>query len=216
MTSTEYKWLPHLENAVPSKGYGNRLSMYLIALEAWRRGLNIRFFRLENPENKMLIRYSIGNENEEYRFESSRGEKLTSHAYEICENKDETKKVLAKAGIPVPEGKRFKPNQSVEEIIKYTNALGYPVVIKPISENAGKGVFSNIETENELRNSLDYVRNELNYKDIIVEKHIEGIEHRLFIVKGKLLGAVNRVPANIVGDGKNTIDQLIKQKNRER
>src|SRR5690625_1179255 len=110
------KWLPHLVDAVPTRGYGNRLSMYLISLEAWRRGLNVKFYTIKNPDNKMLIRYSLSNGKKEYHFESSRGDKLTDYAYEVCENKDETKKVLTKAGIPVPEGKRFKENRSNEEI----------------------------------------------------------------------------------------------------
>lgn len=216
MTSARLKWLPHLENAVPTKGYGNRLSMYLIALEAWRRGLKVKFYTIDNPDNKMLIRYSLANEKNVYHFESSRGEKLTRYAYDVCENKDDTKKILAKAGIPVPEGKRFEENATEEEIISYANKLGFPIVIKPISENAGKGVFSNINTESELRASVEYVRNELHYKDIIIEKHIDGVEHRIFIVDGKVLGVVNRIPANIIGDGKNTVEQLMKQKNRSK
>src|SRR5699024_2844673 len=146
----------------------------------------------------------------------SRGEKLTRYAYDVCENKDDTKKILAKAGIPVPEGKRFEENATEEEIISYANKLGYPIVMKPISEHAGKGVFSNINTESELRASVEYVRNELHYKDIIIEKQIDGVEHRIFIVDGKVLGVVNRIPANIIGDGKNTVEQLMKQKNRSK
>lgn len=210
------KWLPHLENAVPSKGYGNRLSMYLISLEAWRRGLKVKYYNIENPDNKVLIRYSLSDGKNTYHFESSRGEKLSKKAFEICDNKDETKKVLAKAGIPVPEGKRFKESSTDEDIIEYAEQLGYPIVIKPISENAGKGVFSNLKSKQELREALKYVRNELNYKDIIVEKYIEGIEHRIFIVDGKVHGVVNRIPANIVGDGKSTIKKLINLKNKSK
>ena len=210
------KYLPHLINAVPNKGYGNRLSMYLIALEAWRRGLVIKFFLKDNPENKLLIRYSISNGENEYEFESSLGEKLTPYAYEVCQNKDETKKVLKAAGISVPEGQRFTSNIQNEEIINYACNLGFPLVIKPISENAGKGVFSNIKSEEEFKESLQYVRNELNYDDIIVEKHVEGIEHRIFLVDGKVIAATNRVPANIIGDGIHSINQLIELKNKSK
>lgn len=210
------QWLPHLENAVPTKGYGNRLSMYLISLEAWRRGLKVKYYSIDNPENKMLIRYSLSDGKNTYHFESSRGEKLSKQAFEICENKDETKKTLAEAGIPVPEGKRFKENSSEEEILEYAEQLGFPVVIKPISENAGKGVFSNLSSKQDVKNALKHVRHELNYTDIIVEKHIEGIEHRIFVVDGKVHGVVNRIPANIVGDGKNSIKQLINMKNKSK
>jgi len=210
------EYLPHLKNAVPNKGYGNRLSMYLIALEAWRRGLAVKFFLEDNPDNKLLIRYSIGDGTNKYKFESSLGEKLSAYAYEVCENKDETKKVLSEAGIPVPEGKRFTADVSDNEIIEYANELGFPLVMKPISENAGKGVFSNIKTMKEFEESLLHLRNELNYQDIIVEKHVDGIEYRIFLVDGKVIAATNRIPANIKGDGINTIEQLIGEKNKSK
>src|SRR5690625_807837 len=190
--------------------------MYLIALEAWRRGLVVKFFLKDNPENKLLIRYSIGDSEQEYAFESSRGGKLSPYAYEVCENKDETKKVLSKAGIPVPEGKRFTENISDEKIIEYSNKLGYPVVLKPVSENAGKSVISNIKSKESFKDGLHYVRNKLNFKDVIVEKHIEGKEHRIFIVNGKVLAVTNRIPANIEGNGKNSIDELIESKNKSK
>lgn len=210
------EYLPHLKNAVPIKGYGNRLSMYLIALEAWRRGLNVKFFLKENPDNRLLIRYTIGDGANEYHFESSLGDKLTTYAYEICENKDETKNVLSQAGIPVPEGQRFTSDKNKNEIIDYANMLGYPLVIKPISENAGKGVFSNIQSKEKFRESLFYVRDELGYKDIIVEKHITGIEHRIFLVNGEVIAVTNRMPANIIADGIHSIEELIDIKNKSK
>lgn len=214
--SQSERYLPHLINAVPKRGYGNRLSMYLIALEAWRRGLNVKFYLKDNPENKLLIRYSLSDNTKEYHFESSMGDKLTSYAYEVCENKDETKKVLKKSGVPVPEGKRFVEEVENNEIINYARELGYPVVVKPVSENAGKGVFSNIQNEEDFIDILHHVRNDLGYQDIIVEKYIVGIEYRIFLIEGKVVAAVNRVPANIIGDGTHTIEELIDLKNKSK
>ncbi|WP_373893899.1 acylphosphatase [Virgibacillus sp. CBA3643] len=216
MNNMDNNYLPHLENAVPSAAHGNRLSMYLIALEAWRRGLTVKFFTIDNPENKLLVRYSLSNQEKEYRFESSRGSKLTDKAFEISDNKDLTKKVISKAGVNVPEGKRFEASIDDSEIVAYANALGYPLVLKPISENAGKGVFSDIKTEEQLKEALVHVRSDLNYHDVIVEKYIPGIEYRILVVDGEVIGAVNRIPANVVGNGKNSIEELIKMKNKEK
>src|SRR5690625_1506608 len=88
----EAEFLHHLRNAVPKSGYGNRLSMYLISLEAWRRGLKVTYFYEKNPENKMLVRYTLADEKNEYYFNSSLGDKLTEVAFDISENKDKTKK----------------------------------------------------------------------------------------------------------------------------
>lgn len=210
------KWLDHLEGVVPKHGYGNRMSMYLIALEAWRRGLKIKFYKEENPENKMYIRYTISDGTHEHRFESSMGDKLTSSAFEICENKDLTKSTLSSAGVPVPEGCRFPPSINKSEIIEYAKKIKFPVVVKPVAENAGKGVFPNILTETELKGTVKYVRRKLGYEDILVEKHFNGTEYRILIVDGKIVGAVNRLPANIIGDGERTIEQLIKKKNQSK
>ncbi|QQK74190.1 acylphosphatase [Salicibibacter cibarius] len=141
---------------------------------------------------------------------------MTQEAYDICDDKDLTKQQLSKAGIPVPEGKRFKENVVDGEIVDYANTLGYPVVIKPISENAGKGVLANIQDAEEMRKALIHVRQELNYRDVIVEEHVPGKEFRIFIVGNKIIGAVNRIPANIVGDGINSINELINKKNEEK
>ncbi|SFB27450.1 D-alanine-D-alanine ligase [Lentibacillus halodurans] len=214
MNKHKLNWLPHLEGAIPSTAYGNKLSMYLIALEAWRRGVTVNFFSIDNPENQNLIRYSLEYNGREYKFESSRGEKLSEEAYKSCENKDVTKKLMSKSGVTVPKGKRFKENISNGEIVNYTKTLGFPVVLKPTDANAGKGVFSNIQSEHDLKESLLYLRDKLGYKDIIVEKYVKGIEYRFLLVQGEVIGAVNRVPANIVGNGKNTIEELISLKNK--
>ncbi|WP_157404547.1 acylphosphatase [Shouchella shacheensis] len=206
--------MPHLENAVPKSAYGKKLSMYLIALEAWRRGVTVKFYRLDDPKNKGRIRYSLNYQGREYKFESSKGDKLTDTAYEICDNKDLTKQYLSKVGLPVPDGKRFKAEVVDEEIVDYANTLGYPVVLKPISENAGKGVLANIRNAEKMREALVHVRQELNYRDVIVEEQVQGEEFRIFIVGNQVIGAVNRVPANIVGDGIHSIGKLIELKNK--
>ena len=212
----EQRWLEHLEGVVPRRGFGNRMSMYLIALEAWRRGLQVQFFHLDNPDNKMFVRYTISDGVKEYKFDSSQGDKLTNSAYNICENKDLTKSVLSKVGIPVPEGKRFLPQTNKQDALDYASEIKFPVVVKPVSENAGKGVFPNILTIGELEEVLDHVRMDLGYEDIIIEKHFHGTEYRILIVNDEIVGAVNRIPANIVGDGYSTIDELIGHKNESK
>ncbi|SDJ27346.1 acylphosphatase [Natribacillus halophilus] len=215
--TNEHEWLPHLEDAIPKSAYGKKLSMYTIALEAWRRGIAVKFYRVEDPEeNKSRIRYSLSYQGREHKFESSRGDLLTQEAYDVCDDKDLTKQYLSKAGIPVPEGRRFTEDAADEEIVDYTQTLGDPVVLKPISENGGKGVFADIRDAEDMRKALIHVRQELNYRDVIVEKHVTGEEFRIFIVGHEIIGAVNRTPAHIVGDGISSIGELIDKKNKEK
>ncbi|WP_096190298.1 acylphosphatase [Evansella halocellulosilytica] len=209
----EQSWLKHLEGAVPTTGYGKKLSHYTISLEGWRRGLSLKFYTVTDEENLLKYRYSLSNNGKVHHFESSRGDKISDEAYEICDNKHLTKEYLSMAGVPVPEGKRFSSYESDHEVISFADQLGYPLVLKPTNANGGKGVFSNIQSLQEFEEALHYVRHELAYDEVIVEEFVSGDELRLIVIGDRVVGALNRIPANVVGDGKNSIKKLIKKKN---
>src|SRR5699024_1898494 len=192
------------------------LSMYLISLEAWRRGIKVNFYTIDNPDNRVLVRYSLEYNDKVHHFESSLGDKLSLEAFDVCEYKDLTKKYLSDAGIKVPEGKVFSKESASNEALNYAQTLSYPVVVKPLDENAGKGVFSNVDSEEYLIDVLNHLHTELNYNHVIIEEFIPGTEYRVLTVDGKVEGAINRLPANIVGNGKDSIKRLIKNKNRSK
>lgn len=216
MEGSEQKWLPHLEEAVPTAGYGKKLSAYTIALEGWRRGLTLKFYTITGEENNLKYRYSLTYEGREHKFESSKGDKITDEAFDICDNKHLTKEYLSRAGVPVPQGKRFEEGITDEEIINYAESLGFPLVLKPINANGGKGVFANIRNIEHFKEALKFVRYELNYHDVIVEEFVDGEEFRIIVLEDRIIGALNRIPANVVGDGVNNIRKLIQLKNKER
>ncbi|QDI91609.1 ATP-grasp domain-containing protein [Salicibibacter halophilus] len=211
------KWLPHLIDAVPTAGQGKRISTYTVALEGWRRGITLKFYRIYDDEYKMKIRYSLSHNGTEHHFSLSMGDYNTDESFEICDDKQLTREYMEKAGVPVPKGKKFLADRSNEEIIDYANSLGYPLALKPVSANGGKGVFANVIDEEALRKALPYVREELEYPDVIIEEHVPGKrEFRVIVLGDQVLGAMNRIPANIVGDGVSTIKQLIHMKNEIR
>lgn len=212
----EYRWLPHLEDAVPSAGQGKRISTYTVALEGWRRGLKLKFYSIFEDGNKLKVRYSLSSENKTHHFSLSMGDKVSEEAFEICNDKDLTKQYLHQHNVPVPMGEMFEEDVKEEDIIEYGLSLGFPLVVKPTDGNAGKGVFANITNEKDLREIVPYVRNELDFSNIIVEKYVAGEEFRIFVIEDKVLGAMNRRPANVIGDGVLTIRQLIEQKNKIR
>ncbi|WP_078594233.1 acylphosphatase [Evansella clarkii] len=209
------KWLQHLENAVPKEAYGYKLCMYTIALEGWRRGLDLKFFNIY-IENKVTVRFSLGSGDKEFKFAVSRGSIVTSEAIRICVDKTRTKDYLFKAGVSVPQGKNFTEETSDETIVNYSQTLGFPLVLKPSDGGMGKGVIPNIKNESEMKEALQYVRGDLNYKEVIVEQYVKGDDFRIYVVGDRVAGAVTRIPANILGNGKNTINELIKFKNIER
>lgn len=210
------EWLNHLKEAVPAEGYGNRLSMSLIALEAWRRGIKVKFYTIDNPDNKVLVRYSLEYGERTHYFESSLGDKLSAEAYDVCEYKDLTKKYISDAGVRFPKGKVFTRSADKKDIINFASSLSFPVVVKPLDENAGKGVFSNVDSSENLIETVDYLHNDLGYEQLLVEEYIPGVEYRVLTVNGKVEGVVNRMPANITGNGQDDIETLIKKKNKSK
>ncbi|CAM4281797.1 acylphosphatase [Lacicoccus alkaliphilus] len=210
------EWLDHLKEAIPAEGYGNKLSMSLIALEAWRRGIEVKFYTIDNPDNKVLVRYSLEYGGRTHYFESSLGDKLSAEAFDVCEYKDLTKKYISYAGVRFPKGKVFTRSADKKDIINFASSLSFPVVVKPLDENAGKGVFSNVDSAENLIEIVDYLHNDLGYEQLLVEEYIPGVEYRILTVNGKVEGVVNRTPANITGNGQDDIETLIKKKNKSK
>jgi D-alanine-D-alanine ligase-like ATP-grasp enzyme/acylphosphatase len=214
MTSSK-KWLPHLEDSIPHEAYGYKLCTYTNALEGWRRGLELTFYsRFLN--NRIHLRYSLSDGKRTHHFSASRGDLTTKGAVQICIDKNLTKQFLAEAGVSVPLGDNFDAKASDEEIVQKGLKLGFPLVVKPSDGAAGKGVVANILNEEELREALVHVRKELKCPEVMLEQYIKGEDFRIYVIEDKVIGAVTRIPANVIGDGKSTIRTLVEAKNIER
>ena len=130
----------------------------------------------------------------------------------IMENKVVTKKVLDEKGFRVPKG--YEVSSLEEALQKFNYIKNKPIVIKPKSTNFGLGItiFKNGTS------SLDNYSKAIEFalkedKDILIEEFIEGTEYRFFVIEGKTEAVLLRVPANVVGDGKHTIRELVEIKN---
>ena len=130
----------------------------------------------------------------------------------IMENKVVTKKVLDEKGFRVPKG--YEVSSLEEALQKFNYIKNKPIVIKPKSTNFGLGItiFKNGTS------SLDNYSKAIEFalkedKDILIEEFIEGTEYRFFVIEGKTEAVLLRVPANVIGDGKHTIRQLVQMKN---
>lgn len=206
---------------------GFKLTSYLIALEGWRRGLTLKWYKDETEQCKLYrlnssihgIFYSLSLDDKKHYFLRSRGDMVSNKAVKICSDKSETKKILEKSRVPVPQGKEFDISDH-DVMVEYANIIGYPVIIKPIGGSMGRGVFTNINNKEQLIDAIETARSTykstFKYKNYLVEKHYSGKEYRLYVVGDKMVGATHRIPANIIGDGQNTIGNLIEIKNRKR
>jgi cyanophycin synthetase len=126
-------------------------------------------------------------------------------------NKFQTIQTLNKVGLPVPVSLIVKDLQMAKEAAR---KMGWPLVIKPSNQDQGRGVVPGI-VDNE---TLELAFNEAQKFSpgaVIVEKHINGEDHRLLVVKGKMLMATKRIPGHIVGDGVKKIEELLADLNTE-
>ncbi|WP_249869259.1 acylphosphatase [Oceanobacillus saliphilus] len=212
MKDKQTVWIPHIMEAVPVEARKNQISMYTIALEGWRRGLKLKFYNIKE-DNKFHIRYSLSNGDHIHYFNGSSGDMVTQEAFEICDSKSLTNDYLLNAGVPIPLGKKFDEELSNKEIVEASKQISFPLVVKPTNGKAGRGVIANIRTELELETSVQYVREKLGYKEILVQQYVTGEEVRVYVLNGRVLGAANRRPANVLGTGKHSIKELVRLKN---
>ncbi|SDJ27286.1 acylphosphatase [Natribacillus halophilus] len=226
MKSDQAVWLPHLSGKVVSEALGHELCAYAVALEGWRRGLTLKWYTKDaEPFQNMMTwhvdapgkLFSLSSEERTHYFFRTRGDRVSNEAVTIGADKERTKDVLAKAGVPVPEGNRFSADVSIDDISNEVSAtIGFPVVVKPIDGSFGRGVMTNIQTIKALKKALKYIRNQLHFADVLVERYVPGDEYRFYVAGDRVAGAIKRIPANVVGDGINAIETLIASKNDER
>ncbi|WP_330202853.1 cyanophycin synthetase [Cyanobacterium sp. Dongsha4] len=132
---------------------------------------------------------------------------------ELACDKEGTKTTLAEAGIPVPRGTVIHYLDELEDAI--ADVGGYPVVIKPLDGNHGRGITIDVETPKEAEEAYDVASAASKSRSIIVEKYYKGNDHRILVVNGKLVAVAERIPAHVVGDGYSTIEELIEKTNQD-
>jgi cyanophycin synthetase len=129
---------------------------------------------------------------------------------ELASDKEETKKMLAQAFIPLPEG---RPVTNLAELRDAISSIGFPLVIKPINGNQGKGVTTDIQTEEEAHNAFKKAR-EISF-EVMVERFIKGMDFRFLVINYKLEAIARRTPAMVIGDDHSTIAELIDKTNSD-
>ena len=154
--------------------------------------------------------YQIGYGKQGRIIEATIGSKTTCVGADISCDKLMTKKLLETLMIPISEGEKVS---SVIDAINRGEKIGYPLVLKPQYGNKGNGVILNIKSKIEL--IAAYNRISKKYKDIIVEKFIEGNDYRVLVINNKVVAAANRMPPKIIGDGESTINELINLENHD-
>lgn len=130
--------------------------------------------------------------------------------FELQNSKIATHLVLSQAGLPIPAAARIR---NENEALRAAEAIGYPVVLKPDSLGMGYGIFIGLQSGAEVHYAFSKAR-QYNVP-LILEKFIPGDDHRLLVVSGKLVAAAKRLPAQVAGDGRSTIEELVREINKD-
>jgi cyanophycin synthetase len=138
------------------------------------------------------------------RFQATITCKTSSIAVDMACNKELTKKMLDMASIPVASGSICVDEEDLAATIE---KIGYPIVLKPLDGNHGKGASINVTNWEDAVSGLAFAKEYS--KRIIVEKFITGFDFRILVIDNKLVAAAKRVPAHVVGNKKNSIQELI-------
>jgi len=144
------------------------------------------------------------------RFQATITCKTSSIAVDIACNKEQTKQMLDAASIPVAKGDICLDEEDLDATIK---RIGYPIVLKPLDGNHGKGVSINVNKWEDAVAGMVFAQKYS--RKVIVERFVTGFDFRMLVIDNKLVAAAQRVPANVVGDGKQTIQQLIDETNKD-
>ena len=160
-----------------------------------------------------LNQYSLvqfGQGRYQQRIQATTTGRTSNIAVELAGDKEETNAILRDLGLPVPRQMMVRRKH---DAVRAANRIGFPVVLKPLSGNHGRGVSINLNSDSEVEAGFDKASE--HGRQVIVESYIDGFDHRILVINGKLVAAAKRVPGHVVGDGKSTIRQLVDKTNED-
>jgi cyanophycin synthetase len=174
-----------------------------IVEEAAKRG--IPYIRL-NKHSLVQLGYGVNQK----RIRATIASTTSNIAVDIACDKEETKLLLEAAEIPVPRGTVIRTEAGLDEAIE---KFGYPLVIKPIDGNHGKGNTTNIINREQALTAFEAAK--VYGRNVIIERFITGFDFRCLVINNKFICAALRTPASIVGDGEHNIQWLIEETNKD-
>lgn len=183
------------------------MSTQLLMFDAIQKGVEVEV--VDEEEQFLLLKHG---EHEEYVQKANKTSKDNYVTQLIMANKTVTKFALKRKGFHVPQGIEV---QSIEEgLSKYDLLKKQKLVVKPKSTNFGLGItiLNANESKEQWQSALKSAFAEDSH--VILEEYVEGTEYRFLVIDGKTIAVLLRIPAQVVGDGHSTIQQLIAEKNK--
>ncbi len=144
------------------------------------------------------------------RIQATVTSETSSIGVELACDKEDTKYLLEQAEIEVPRGDIISRERSLKETCEH---IGYPLVIKPIDGNHGRGISVDVRSYEDAVKAF-HAAKEVSRR-VIVENYIRGEDYRLLVINNTFVAAALRSPAHVIGDGKSTITELVAEVNTD-
>jgi cyanophycin synthetase len=168
------------------------------------RARSIPALRLTDSDNLIQLGWGAAQQ----RIQAASTSKTSQIAVDIASDKALTKRLLAEAGLPVPQGRVVTTAQAAQDAAA---ALGGAVVVKPIDGNQGKGVSTHLDDPDEIARAFE--RAQAFGRKVIVEECVRGDDYRILVVGASMVAGARRSPPAVVGDGQSTIRELVEREN---
>lgn len=149
-----------------------------------------------------LVQFGYGKHQQ--RIQATITSQTTHIAVEMSCDKEQTNKVLSGLGLPVPKQRMVRTEEGALYAAKL---LGFPLVVKPLDGNHGRGISINLNSMEEIKEAFSEANRISRY--VLLEQFATGFDHRMLVVNGKLVAVAKRVPGHVVGDGKHTVKELV-------
>jgi cyanophycin synthetase len=162
-----------------------------------------------------LNKYSLvqfGHGAYQQRIQATITSKTPHIAVEISCDKEDTHNLLRDLGLPVPTQRMIYNERAA---IRAAHSIGFPVVLKPLNANHGRGVSINLTSDEQVASAFVFAREHGSSRAVLVESYVEGFDHRMLVVNNELVAVAKRVPGHIVGDGKSTVTELVDKVNED-
>lgn len=183
------------------------LSTQILMKEAIKRGIKVDV--IDRSENFISLKKD---DHIEYVKQATKTSKDNYISVLMMENKVVTKKILENNSVRVPSGDEFfNLDEALNKAHRYINKS---IVVKPKSTNFGLGIsiFKEGATEEDIKQAFKLAFAHDN--TVLVEEFIKGKEYRFLVIGDTVPGILHRVPANVIGDGKSNIKELVEEKNK--
>lgn len=177
----------------------------IIVREARRRGIRVKVTDAEGG----FFRLSYGGRS--IRCRESLSELTTAVAMSICDDKAITARCVRAAGVHTAEQiSADEPADTVESFVQRHGS----VVVKPARGEQGRGIAVGLQNMHDVTNAIAQARKVSD--SVLLEEYVEGQDLRLVVINYRVVAAALRRPASVVGDGAQTVRQLIAKQSRRR